>query len=80
MPPRKKQTVIQPEATTIGQVYTTYEVATLLKVSYRTVQEWIRTGKLPAVRYGRQYRIRADALAQFGQETGTRTERSGDNT
>jgi excisionase family DNA binding protein len=73
MPPRKPKTVIQPEATTIGQVYTTYEVATLLKVSYRTVQEWIRTEKLPAVRYGRQYRVRADDLAQFGQETGKKT-------
>ena len=39
----------------------------------RTVQEWIRSGKLPAVRYGRLYRVRADELAKFGQETGKST-------
>jgi excisionase family DNA binding protein len=72
MAPRKKQAAILPEATEIGRVYTTHEVAELLKVSYRTVQEWIRTGKLPAVRYGRLFRIRADDLAKFGQAIGRR--------
>jgi Mn-dependent DtxR family transcriptional regulator len=49
MPPHKKKTAILPEATEIGRVYTTQEVAELLKVTPRTVQEWIRTGKLPGV-------------------------------
>ena len=73
MPPRKQQPAMLPEATEIGRVYTTHEVAALLKVSYRTIQEWIRTGKLPAVRYGRLFRIRAEDLARFGQETRRRT-------
>jgi excisionase family DNA binding protein len=73
MPGKRKQRVVLPEATEIGKVYTTEEVAQLLKVTARTVQEWIRTGKLPAVRYGRLYRVRADDLAKFGQETGKRT-------
>ena len=73
MPPRKKKPAILPEATEIGRVYTTHEVAELLKVSYRTVQEWIRTGKLPAVRYGRLFRVRAEDLVKFGQETRRRT-------
>ena len=73
MPPRKKKTAILPEATEIGRVYTTHEVAELLKVSYRTVQEWIRTGKLPAVRYGRLFRVRAADLVQVGQETSRKT-------
>lgn len=67
MPARKKKTAILPETTEVGRVYTTQEVAELLKVTPRTVQEWIRTGKLPAMRYGRVLRIRAEDLAKFGQ-------------
>ena len=44
-----------------------YEVAELLKVTPRAVQEWIRTKKLPAMRYGRVLRIRAEDLAKFGR-------------
>jgi excisionase family DNA binding protein len=73
MPPRKKETAILPEATEIGRVYTTQEVAELLKVTPRTVQDWIRTGKLPAMRYGRVLRIRAEDLAKFGQAIGSRS-------
>ena len=72
MPPRKKKTTLLPEATEVGRVYTTQEVAELLKVTPRTVQEWIRTGKLPAMRYGRVLRIRADDLARFGKAVGRR--------
>lgn len=70
--PARKKTAILPEATEIGRVYTPQEVAELVKVNVRTVQEWIRTGKLPAMRYGRVYRIRADELAKFGQVAGKR--------
>jgi excisionase family DNA binding protein len=69
MPQSKKKTAILPEATEVGRVYTPQEVAELLKVSYRTVQEWIRMGKLGAIRYGRLYRIRAEDLAEFGRKT-----------
>jgi excisionase family DNA binding protein len=65
----------RPEATALEPLYTTTEVAALLKVMPRTVQHWIRVGKLPAVRYGRLYRVRAADLARFGQETGMRTQR-----
>ena len=37
----------------VGQLFTTFEVSRLFKVSQRTVQIWIRSGELPAVRYGR---------------------------
>jgi excisionase family DNA binding protein len=42
----------------VGPFYTTAEVAQLLRVNQRTVQEWIRAGTLTAVRYGRLLRIR----------------------
>ena len=51
----------------VGPLYTTDEVAKLLKVSQRTVQVWIRDGTLTAVRYGRLLRIRQADLAAFGE-------------
>jgi excisionase family DNA binding protein len=57
----------------LGPLYTTDEVAKLLRVSQRTVQEWIRSGTLTAVRYGRLLRIRQADLAAFGQVLNQRT-------
>jgi excisionase family DNA binding protein len=51
----------------VGQVYTTEEVGKMLKVSQRTVQDWVRSGVLVAVRYGRLLRIREADLAAFGE-------------
>ena len=36
---------------------TTKEISTQLKVSDRTVRNWIETGQLKAYRFGNQYRI-----------------------
>ena len=51
----------------VGQLYTTDEVARLLRVSQPTVQGWIRDGMLTAVRYGRLLRVRKADLAAFGE-------------
>jgi excisionase family DNA binding protein len=62
-----KSLVIPPaDPSAIGPLYTTQEVADLLRVSPRTVQTWIKAGELVAVRYGRQLRIRHTDLAAFG--------------
>jgi excisionase family DNA binding protein len=58
-----------PDAHPLGVLYTPAEVARLLKVTPRTVQAWIRAGRLPARRYGRLYRVHAEDLAQLGRET-----------
>ena len=42
----------------LDRLYTTEEVARILRVSQKTVQMWIRAGTLPAMRYGRLWRIR----------------------
>ena len=55
------------DPTQLGALYTTAEVARLLRVHQRTVQEWIRAGMLPAVRYGRLLRVRQADLANFGE-------------
>ena len=59
--------VLPADPSIVGPLYTTGEVATLLRVSQRTVQVWIRDGMLTAVRYGRLLRIRQADLAAFGE-------------
>ena len=59
--------VVTTDPPIVGQLYTTDEVAKLLRVSQRTVQVWIRDGALTAVRYGRLLRIRQADLATFGE-------------
>jgi excisionase family DNA binding protein len=62
----------------VGPLYTTREVAQLLRVSTRTVQNWVRAGTLPVLRYGHILRFRQADLAAFGQvlTTGTPPERA----
>jgi putative molybdopterin biosynthesis protein len=47
------------------EVWTTDEVASKLKVTRRTVQQWINEGKLKALRIGREFRIEAQELEAF---------------
>ena len=59
--------VIPADPTRVGTLFTTGEVAKMLRVHPRTVQEWIRSGMLTAVRYGKLLRIRQADLATFGE-------------
>ena len=45
--------------------YTCEEVAGIFKVKKLTVWDWIRKKKLPAVKIGRDYRIRPEDLQAF---------------
>lgn len=45
--------------------YTVYEVADLMGLHWQTILRMIRAGKLPAKKYGRQWRIRVEDLQQF---------------
>ena len=47
------------------QYYSIEEVATMLKVAYLTVYRWIRSGKLKAIKAGKQYRIERFELDRF---------------
>jgi len=44
---------------------TVSDVAGLLKLNCLTVYEYIRKGKLPAVKFGRNYRIDQEELEEF---------------
>jgi excisionase family DNA binding protein len=67
----------QPETLTVpsvvGPLYTTMEVAKMLRVSQRTVEDWIRNRELTAIRYGRQIRIREADIVAFGEVIGAGT-------
>ena len=39
------------------------EAAAILKVDRRTVYEWLRSGSIPAIKFGHSWRIRRDSLA-----------------
>ena len=47
------------------------EIAVRYAVKITTVWEWIRRGDLPAIKIGKQYRIRASDLEAFERENRT---------
>lgn len=52
----------------VDRFYSPEDVADFLDLNVRTVRGYVRTGKLPAVRIGKQYRIaRADLLRFTGR-------------
>jgi excisionase family DNA binding protein len=59
--------ILSADPTRVGTLYTTGEVAKLLRVHPRTIQEWIKRGTLTAVRYGKLIRIRQADLVTFGE-------------
>lgn len=47
------------------QYYSIEEVAEMLKVAYLTVYRWVQSGKLFAIKAGKQYRIEKEELEKF---------------
>lgn len=47
---------------------TVAEVAQMLRVSRMTVYRWIHAGDMPAVRFGRSFRVPQQAVEVFMQE------------
>lgn len=45
--------------------YTLNEVAERLKVTRRTIYNWIKAGKLEALKAGREYRVTEEAITEF---------------
>lgn len=60
----KKSSVTRAESP-VGVLYSTDEVAAFMNVTPRTVQRWIREGKLPAVVVGSTYRVKREDLQAF---------------
>jgi putative molybdopterin biosynthesis protein len=60
-----------PPKNQIGTLYTTEEVASILKQNIRTVQRMIKDKKLPAYRVGRKYKIKESELMNFLEQSRT---------
>ncbi len=52
---------------TDDQYYSIEEISKMLKVAYLTVYRWIQSGKLNAMKAGKQYRIEKNVLEKFLQ-------------
>ncbi len=57
-----------------GGLLTVAEVAGAMRVSNMTVYRLIKSGELPAVRVGKNYRLRETDLERFLEERSVRTE------
>ena len=57
-----------------GGLLTVSEVANAMRVSNMTVYRLIKSGELPAVRVGKNYRLRETDLERFLDERSVRTE------
>jgi excisionase family DNA binding protein len=57
-----------------GGLLTVTEVANAMRVSNMTVYRLIKSGELPAVRVGKNYRLRESDLERFLEERSVRTE------
>jgi excisionase family DNA binding protein len=67
MPPKRKREGFRPVVThPLGtEIYTTEEVAGLLKRSVRTILRAIKSGKLEARKAGRDYLITREAVQRY---------------
>ncbi|HZA23458.1 MAG TPA: helix-turn-helix domain-containing protein [Dehalococcoidia bacterium] len=59
---------------------TTEEVAKLLNVHSNTVARWIKSGKLPSTKIGREYRIPREAIENGVNRVASGTRIIADNT
>ena len=63
-----------PQTFVTGGLLTVAEVARAMRVSNMTVYRLIKSGELPAVRVGKNYRLRETDLERFLEERSVRTE------
>jgi excisionase family DNA binding protein len=65
-----------PQALAPGGLLTVGEVASVIRVSNMTVYRLIRSGELPALRVGKNYRLRGSDVERFLEERSVRVEES----
>lgn len=63
----------------MGDILTIREIAEDLKVSDRTVKNWIDGGKLKAFKFGAQYRIKKADFENFINQSEVKTEDTNNN-
>lgn len=61
----KERHEIDPDNLADDKLYGTGEIANLCSVQVGTVRTWIREGKLPAIKIGRDHKVRRKDLLAF---------------
>ena len=64
----------EPQAFVTGGLVTVAEVAAAMRVSNMTVYRLIKSGELPALRVGKNYRLRESDVERFLVERSVRTQ------
>ena len=59
--------------------FTCKEISARYSVKTITVLDWIKRGELPAIKIGKQYRIRASDLEEFEQKRRTIPQKGNEN-
>lgn len=62
----------------MGEFLTITEIAENLRVSDRTVRNWIEKGSLKAYRFGLSYRVTKESFEKFVQESQVNIEEKGE--
>ena len=62
---RRRTAARKGRAPDLGEYYTPEEIAESLRVTRRTVYDWLKSGRLPGLRVGRSWRINREALLAF---------------
>jgi len=47
------------------KLYSTEELADILGKSVETIREFLKNGTIPAIKVGREWRVRAEVLAEY---------------
>jgi excisionase family DNA binding protein len=71
---RGQRSVGQPQAFVTGGLLTVSEVAAAMRVSNMTVYRLIKNGDLPALRVGKNYRIREADVVRYLSDRSVRVE------
>jgi len=66
-------TVLKQKSAGEASLVDTYDLVRLLQVTYRTIQRWRISGRLPYIRLGRRYYYRADQLIDLFKVIPNRT-------
>lgn len=62
------------------KIYTPEQIAEILQLDIKTIQKWLREGKIRAKKLGREWRVPDSALHDFWNSSPDNTSRKRDHT
>ncbi|MHA1330914.1 MAG: helix-turn-helix domain-containing protein [Candidatus Hodarchaeales archaeon] len=68
LPPERRKALIEYIESLTKEFYTLNDIAELLGLNWRTVQRYVKDGRIKAIKVGRQWRIPAEEYARIKKE------------